>query len=151
MAHGFSSGFWHGCVWAGYGTTVCQFGNFLPHNDSSWCGPVASSKATLECAAWPGEGAVLLGGTLSPSLAAKPQAQARASTSGYFVEVKGAGGDSGGIWREGLPVHSSQVLQRPILTAHPSHGCRIRLPSTPTLRQDHPSCIYLPQTPSGIN
>lgn len=35
-----------------------------------------------------------------------------ASTSGCFVQVKGAGGDAVGIWREGLPVHGSQVPQR---------------------------------------
>lgn len=113
MAHGFSSGFRHGGVWVGYRTTVRQCGNFLLHNDSSWWGPAALSKATPECAAQPGEGLVLVGVALRPSLAAKPQAQARRRLhSGCFVQVKGAGGDAVGIWREGLPVHGSQVPQR---------------------------------------
>lgn len=77
MAHGFSSGFRHAGVWVSYRTTVRQFGNFLLHNDSSWWGPAALSKATPECAAQPGEGLVLVGVALRPSLAAKPQAQAR--------------------------------------------------------------------------
>lgn len=113
MAYGFSSGFRHGGVWVGYRTTVRQFGNFLLHNDSSWWGPAALSKATPECAAQPGEGLVLWGWLSGlPWLPSPRIRHGASSTSGCFVQVKGAGGDAVSIWREGLPVHGSQVPQR---------------------------------------
>lgn len=113
MAHGFSSGFRHAGVWVSYRTTVRQFGNFLLHNDSSWWGPAALSKATRNVLRSQARGWSLWGWLSGlPWLPSPRLRHGAASTSGCFVQVKGAGGDAVGIWREGLPVHGSQVPQR---------------------------------------
>lgn len=113
MAHGFSSGFRHAGVWVSYRTTVRQFGNFLLHNDSSWWGPAAFPRPPRNVLRSQARGWSLWGWLSGlPWLPSPRIRHGAASTSGCFVQVKGAGGDAVGIWREGLPVHGSQVPQR---------------------------------------